>query len=264
MDQQLERVRNKSQVLLEKRQRVPLNVTTKLFENFNQIKFLMAQCQLEPESQCEDLRETVISSMEVGGFARGASLRDPQPAALLPPPPPVPKSKRSNLPPPTATDENFDSFNQSTQSGDGETAKDSVLPTLPSEPAALPVPPPPPPVLRSRNQFNGTISTEEFNNVAAHVRGRCSLHDTQRLLTHLRNVSRPSSASSSAPQMSVQQLDQLGYRVCGQTGLCMLKTLQKLGYIELSKRGDLVSLSALGLQGVQPLAASTQTQKRRK
>lgn len=124
------------------------------------------------------------------------------------------------------------------------------------------IPPPPLPtchgpevddIPRSRNQFNGTISTEEFQNISSHIRGRCSLHDTQRLLTYLRSeyikfITK--SPSLSPPAMSIQQLDQLGYRVCGQTGQCMLKTLHKLGYIELSKKGDMVTLSSIGMQGI--------------
>jgi hypothetical protein len=265
MDQQLERIRKKSQLLLEKRQRVPLNTATKLLENFNQIKLLMSQCQLEPDSQCEDQKETVITSLELIGLDEISSFRD-HPVA-----PPLAKTQHSLHPQVPTIDENIDSLNQSVRNGDENTSKGPLLvgPISENSAALLPAPPPPTvvaaPILRSRNQFNGTISTEDFNNVATHIRGRCTLHDTQRLLTHLRTVSRPSTASSSAPQMSVQQLDQLGYRVCGQTGLCMLKTLQKLGYVELSKRGDLVWLSALGLQGVpvqQPLTMTTQRRRK--
>jgi hypothetical protein len=265
LETQMARIRNKSQYLIENRQEITLGITKQLLENYQQIKELMSQCQLEPQSQDEDQKESLIFSMEQCGF-QGLSDYHDQSTSLI--------DREGDLQtsedfPQTDEfpDENLDMTNTQTSHGLHTKSVSFVQPPppplAPTRPAHTSTAPAstsskPGETPRSRVQFNGTISLEEFEKIPSHVRGRCSLHDTQRLLTHLRSefASKSSSSSSSSTAsptpLNIQQLDQLGYRVCGQTGLCMLKTLQKLGYVSLSKRGDLVSLSALGMQGVVP------------
>ena len=131
------------------------------------------------------------------------------------------------------------------------------------------------------------ITPEDFDNVPPHVRGRCSLADAERVLSKLRDgfeghlqqlagggrakrkgaKSGSRGVSSSGPRhgtashqgsgramsefsMTLQQLEAGGCRVSGQTGMCVLKTLERLGYVDLAKRGEVVSLTHDGCDDI--------------
>lgn len=272
LESQVSRISFKANSLIERREVILPQVTLQLLENYQHIKRLMERCQLELPSQEEDQKESLIFAMEHCGFKELSVYHEP-----------TTLHSSTTLPPSTSTtsqssavtekrlkererdregdhllsteeeflNENLDrtntASNQLTSHGPHTKSISIQPPPAPNSSAPRETP-------RSRVQFTGTITPEEFEKIPSHVRGRCSLHDTQRLLTHLRSeyasYKTVAVGTATPPPMNIQQLDQLGYRVCGQTGLCMLKTLQKLGYVALSKRGDLVSLSALGMQGV--------------
>jgi hypothetical protein len=114
------------------------------------------------------------------------------------------------------------------------------------------------------------ITEDDFQGVPTHVRGRCLLSDVQRVLQKLREgfqkhlaqqtllaasrrkkkggavaggkLKAAGAAALSEFSMTAQQLEAAGCKVCGQTGMCVLKSLQRLGYVDLAKRGDVVTL----------------------
>jgi chemotaxis protein histidine kinase CheA len=241
--------------LIENRREITLKITKQLLENYQQIKQLMNQCQLEPQSQDEDQKESLIFSMEQCGFKELSNYHESDSPQSSPVTEEMEEERPENHSSEEFLNENLDMTNISSNqfTSHGPFTKSVTLQPLPPPSTTAPTSSAAPrETPRSRVQFTGTIALEEFEKIPSHIRGRCSLHDTQRLLTYLRSEYAKSSGGSTAtpPPMNIQQLDQLGYRVCGQTGLCMLKTLQKLGYVTLSKRGDLVSLAPLGMQGV--------------
>jgi hypothetical protein len=104
------------------------------------------------------------------------------------------------------------------------------------------------------------VSAEDFKQVPPHIRGRSSLTDANHLLRRLQEDhqkqqlkqplqgQRKKKKKAVAVPVALPGLDAAGYKVCGQTGRCVLGALLKLGLIEWTKgkgqKTETIALSA--------------------
>lgn len=92
------------------------------------------------------------------------------------------------------------------------------------------------------------ISAEEFDNILPHIRGRCVLGDVNKVLRKIQDdyftQSQPQrNLKKESKPITLQRLDAMGCKVFGNSGNCVIKTLQHLQCIKLTQKGDTTYIS---------------------
>lgn len=268
LDARMHGVKAKSDIIMTKRREVTLETANSIIRNFIGIRDLMIACQCDEfDPAWNEPKEVLEGMLQNCHFTRDSIVPTETQVDTL-------CIKKHSLPEidTVASEEpdieSTDELDIITKADPNQSLMQMSFQHSYKQPGFHPMEAPTPPC----------ISDEDFQAIPAHIRGRCSLPDVQRVLQKLREgfqkhlaqqsahtgtrrkkkssaVGQGGRGKGSAPalsefSMTVQQLEATGCKVCGQTGLCVLKTLQKMGYIDLAKRGDVVTLMHAGCDDI--------------